>query len=200
MSLIIIHGTCTCTRATFSVDIWYILLLGPTLKMGFFFLGSTSGLYLIGWRAANMSSMSSGEECNVKCALLVQLGSMDCLLERSYHIHTPAADTHWFLLSILAWVAFRQQSLHLVLSGSVILFAVHSNYARENLSLRRCSREPSQVSGVPSKELLCEVEATNLRTHFKEYPEVFQNSWLYLPSWCWWHIPWTYIQEQKEIL
>ena len=63
----------------------------PTLKMGFFFLGSTSGLYLIGWHAANMSSMSSDEECNVKCALLAQLGSMDCLLERSYHIHTPAA-------------------------------------------------------------------------------------------------------------
>ena len=24
----------------------------------------------------------------------------------------------------------------------------------------------------------CEVEATNSRTHFKEYPEVFENSWL----------------------
>ena len=34
----------------------------------------------------------------------------------------------------------------------------------------------------------CEVEATNSRTHFKEYPEVFQNSWLYpsssCTSWC----------------
>ena len=37
----------------------------PSLKMGSFWGGSTSGLMLIGWHAANMSSVSSGKERNV---------------------------------------------------------------------------------------------------------------------------------------
>ena len=53
-------------------------------------------------------------------------------------------------------------------TSGFILFAVITREP-ENQSLRRRSREPSRVGW-------CEVEATNSRTHFKEYPEVFQNS------------------------
>ena len=42
-----------------------------------------------------------------------------------------------------------------------------SCYARENLSLQRRSREPSRVKCLEGT-FACEVEATNLRTHFKE--------------------------------
>ena len=62
-------------------------------------------------------------------------------------------------------------------------YSVRSNYARENLSLPRRSREPSRV-GVFEGTFVCGVEATNSRKHFKEYPEVFQNSSLYPSSSC----------------
>ena len=66
----------------------------------FFGGGSTSGLMLIGWHAANMSTMSSGEERNVgqiNELCFAKFGSADCLLKRSYHVqmHTAAAvDPH----------------------------------------------------------------------------------------------------------
>ena len=52
-------------------------------------------------------------------------------------------------------------------------YCVRSNYARENRSLRRCSREPQpnafdwELSRVEEQE----VEATNSRTHFKNIPK-----------------------------
>ena len=54
-------------------------------------------------------------------------------------------------------------------------YSVRNNYARENLSLRRLRESPVEW-GVFEGNIACEVEATNSRTHLKEYPEVFQNS------------------------
>ena len=67
------------------------------------FLGGTRlpVFMLIGWRAANNHVVCSWAkyswENDMEQALLTQLGYMDCLLERSYHLqtHSPAAvDPH----------------------------------------------------------------------------------------------------------
>ena len=74
----------------------------PNLKKGFFFLGSTSGLYT-DWLTRCQYVINfiwQRTKCEwekVKCAFLAWLGSMNCLLERSYYVqtHTPAAVETW---------------------------------------------------------------------------------------------------------
>ena len=76
----------------------------PYVVVVFFFFrggGRLPVFMLIGWRAANNHVVCSWAkyswENDMEQALLTQLGHMDCLLERSYHLqtHSPAAvDPH----------------------------------------------------------------------------------------------------------
>ena len=64
------------------------------------------------------------------------------------------------------------QLVELVTSG-FILFAV---IMREKIQVFKDVRESPVQWGTFEGTFACEVEATNSRTHFKEYPEVFRNS------------------------
>ena len=84
------------------------------------FLGSASGLLLIGWRAADISSMRYKYR-RLKCALL------------AYAYAGRGGPT----LNFIECFDFGRYKR---------FYCVRSNYARENLSLRRRSRESSRMT------------------------------------------------------
>ena len=63
--------------------------------------------------------------------------------------------------------------IDLATSGFILLFAARD--ATENLVFEDVRESPVEC-GAFEGTFACEVESTNSRTHFKEYPEVFQNS------------------------
>ena len=55
-------------------------------------------------------------------------------------------------------------------------YSVRSPIMRQKILVFEGVRESPVKWGAFEGTFTCEVEATNSRTHFKEYPEVFQNS------------------------
>ena len=100
----------------------------------YYFLGVDFPLMLIGWRAANMSSTSSGEEGPWRSKTVEQI-TLDLFQncdvpEEVSGTFDPEVDLNDDAVGRSRYERF---------------YSVRSNYARENLSLRRRSREPSRV-------------------------------------------------------
>ena len=119
-----VHANCFRTVNLLFVEDITQAMSHRVLKWARFGGGSTSGLMLIGWHAANMSSVSSGKERNV------DEWSVLCL-----PAHIMYKGIRQLRLSVLTWVApFRQQShfssCRQALSGStdyVELFSMNVN-------------------------------------------------------------------------
>ena len=131
------HFFIFCDPLIYFVVSFYFLVLGreaPSLKMGsvcfsYYFLGgSTFRLLLIGWRATNMSWMSSGEERNVgerSVLCLPNLALWTGLLERSYHVKKGNDGCGGPTLNFIERLVFIMLS-----SLSVVWLPCRTNYIR----------------------------------------------------------------------
>ena len=142
------------------------------LKWARCFLGgrgeSTSSLMLIGWHAANMSSMSSGQEQPWRSKSVEQI-TLDLFQNCDVPEEVSGTFEVRFKWGCCWWISPR-----------AVLFCSQPDNATENLSLWRGSREPCSRAGRGAFEGAC-IAGVPVRGTFKSKSSKIRD---YIRTWC----------------